>query len=89
MTRERVIDFLTRHGECLGANVDIPGMRPKTTLGLLARMTASGVLTRRAVEYKDRVLWAYSVKGDGPKEPEHIYILRNLPRFPLSAEACQ
>lgn len=87
--RERIIQYLLEHGETVAPNINIPGMNTRSINGICGRMAEDGILSRRPIDYKDRVAWGYSVTGKVPKEPEHIYILRNLPSFPLSEEACQ
>jgi plasmid stabilization system protein ParE len=87
--RNKIVEYLTEFGETAAPRIDVPGLSAKAIMGICARMAEDGVLSRRVVDHGSRVAWAYSVTGKIPVEPEHIYILRNLPKFPLSEEACQ
>jgi plasmid stabilization system protein ParE len=87
--RNKIVDYLTEFGETVAPRIDVPGLTKKAVMGICARMAEDGVLSRRTVDHGARVAWAYRLAGEIPVEPEHIYILRNLPKFPLSEEACQ
>jgi hypothetical protein len=80
MAQELVINYLKEHGECFSSDIQIPTLTKKSIVGILSRLVDAKQATRRQGEAKGRTVWVYSMRGTIPKEPEHIYILRNLPR---------
>jgi hypothetical protein len=83
--REELINFLIANGETTGPNVCVPGARQKVLIGLMSRMANEGVINRRLVNSNSRNVWAFSTTQTRDQklfnnEPEHVYVLRNLPR---------
>ena len=82
--RDVVITQLVINGETIASDFAVPGVNRKTFTGLLARMTEDGDIERRRVLHKGKWCWAYlRIQGDSSRfnnEPEHIFVLRNLPR---------
>ena len=79
MTQDRVIEFLNGRGECPAQEIEISGLSRKAIFGVLTRLAATNRVTRREVIHNKRAMWAYTLVGQSA-EPEHFYILRNLPR---------
>lgn len=80
MSQELVLNFLVGKGECPFQEILIEGLPRRSVSGYLTRLTAANRISRREVTYKNRTMWAYTLVGEVPKEPEHFFILRNLPR---------
>jgi len=80
MTQERVLEYLIEHGEKIKAEIKIEGIGPKRIAGLLTILKNLEKITKRQVPHGSKMVWCYRATNTKPTEPEHIYILRNLPR---------
>jgi hypothetical protein len=85
MTQEKVLEYLKVYGEKINSEIEIEGLNDKKTAGILSKLFSLNKVTRRMVPHKGKSVWSYRAIGTGPLEPEHIYILRNLPRHENSA----
>lgn len=81
MTQERVLDFLSKNGEKINADIKI-GLPAKRVAGILAKLFNLNQVARRQVVHNSKLVWCYSIANNAPLEPEYSYILRNLPRNP-------
>jgi hypothetical protein len=82
MTQERVLDFLSKNGEKINADIKLEGLPAKRIAGILAKLFNLKQVTRRQVTHNSKLVWCYSVTNSAPLEPDYAYILRNLPRKP-------
>jgi len=80
MTQERVLEFLSKNGEKINADIKIEGLTAKRIAGILAKLFNLKQVVRRQVMHNSKLVWCYSVSNSAPLEPEYSYILRNLPR---------
>ena len=80
MSQELILKFLAGRGECAFQEIQIEGLNKRSVAGYLTRLTAAKRLSRREIKYKNRTMWAYTLVGEVPREPEHYFILRNLAR---------
>jgi hypothetical protein len=82
MTQERVLDFLSKNGEKINADIKLEGLPAKRIAGILAKLFNLNQVTRRQVLHNSKLVWCYSIAANAPLEPDYSYILRNLPRSP-------
>jgi hypothetical protein len=79
MTQERVLEYLSSHGEKINAEIKI-GLPAKRVAGILATLFNLNKVVRRQVTHNSKLVWCYSIANGAPLEPDYAYILRNLPR---------
>lgn len=77
---EQVLNYLLENGRSIYTDIEIPGLTKKAVSSSLGRLLGQGLVERYHVESGRRRSFAYTAVGSIPKEEEHIYILRNLPR---------
>jgi DNA-binding MarR family transcriptional regulator len=79
MSQQKVLDYLSEHGEMAKKEMKIPGVTPKALFGILNRLCANGSVSKREVGEENRRYFVFNI-GPPLVEPEYSYILRNLPR---------
>lgn len=77
---EQVLDYLRENGKSIAADIELPGLTVKSVTSALSRLTAQGLVERTIIYGGRKRASCYAAVGSLPKEEEHIYILRNLPR---------
>lgn len=77
---EQVLDYLKENGKSIAADIELPGLTVKSVTSALSRLTAQGLVERIIMYGGRKRASCYDAVGFLPKEEEHIYILRNLPR---------
>jgi hypothetical protein len=78
--QEVVLEYLNKYGEQINAEIKIEGIDSKQKADAISKLVRANKLTKRQVTHKNKLVWCYRVPNSGPKEPEYLYILRNLPR---------
>ena len=79
MSQQKVLDYLSEHGEMAKKEMKVPGVTPKALFGILNRLCANGSVSKREVGEENRMYFVFSI-GPPSIEPEYSYILRNLPK---------
>jgi hypothetical protein len=79
MSQQKVLDYLSEHGEMARKEMKVPGVTPKALFGILNRLCANGSVSKREVGEEKRKYFVFNI-GPSPIEPDYSYILRNLPR---------
>ena len=82
MSQQKVLDYLSQHGEMVRKEMKVPGVTPKALFGILNRLCANGSVSKREVGEENRRYFVFNI-GPPSVEPEYSYILRNLPRKDL------
>jgi len=82
MSQQKVLEYLSEHGEMARKEMKVPGVTSKALFGILNRLCANGSVSKREVGEENRRYFVFNI-GPSSVEPEYSYILRNLPRKEL------
>jgi hypothetical protein len=77
---EQVLNYLLENGQSLAAEIEVPGINLKGVSSSLGRLVGQGLVERTHMHGGRKRVSMYTAIGSIPKEEDHIYILRNLPR---------